>query len=101
LLENGCPQLEEGIDYKAMGLNRYRGLVIPLKYYLGMDDRNIATMLHTISPSVPPADNGISPADHGKSVPPPSPDKSKIPPLPTPSTKGKEKDNDESNVGGL
>jgi hypothetical protein len=25
LLDNGCPQLEEGIDYKAMGLQWYRG----------------------------------------------------------------------------
>jgi hypothetical protein len=94
LLDNDCPQLEEGIDYEAMGLKWYRGLVMPLSYYPGMDDRNHANRLHTISPSVPPADHGIP-------VPPPSPDKSKMLPPPTPSIKGKEKDKDESNVGGL
>jgi hypothetical protein len=94
LLDNDCPQLEEGIDYEAMGLKWYRGLVMPLSYYPGMDDRNHANRLHTISPSVPPADHGIP-------VPPPSPDKSKMLPLPTPSTKGKEQEKDESNVGGL
>jgi len=101
LLDNGCPQLEEGIDYEAMGLKWYRGLVMPLNYYPGMDDRNIANRLRTISPSVPPANHGIPSADHGISVPPPSPDKSKMPPPPTPSTKGKEMEKDESNVGGL
>jgi hypothetical protein len=50
LLDNGCPQLEEGIDYEAMGLKWYRGLVMPLSYYAGMDDRNIANRLSTISP---------------------------------------------------
>jgi len=30
LPENGYPQLQEGIDYEAMGLKWYRGLVIPL-----------------------------------------------------------------------
>jgi len=94
LLDNGCPQLEEGINYKAMGLKWYRGLVMPLTYYPGMDDRNNANRLHTISPSVPPADHGIP-------VPPPSPDKSKMLPPPTPPTKGKEKEKDGSNVGGL
>ena len=37
MLDNGCPQLEEGIDYKAMGLKLYRGLVMPPGYYPGMD----------------------------------------------------------------
>jgi hypothetical protein len=108
LLDNGCPQLEEGINYEAMGLKWYRGLVMPLSYYPGMDDCNLANRLRTISASVlpadhgiPPADYGIPPADHGISVPPPSPDTSKMLPPPTPSTKGKEKEKDESNVGGL
>ena len=101
LLDNGCPQLEEEIDYEAMGLKWYRGLVMPLSYYPGMDDRNIANRLRTISPSVPPADPGIPLADHGISVPPPSPEKSKILLPPTPSTKGKEKEKIESNVGVL
>jgi hypothetical protein len=108
LLHNGCPQLEEGINYEAMGLKWYRGLVMALRYYPGMDDCNNANWLRTISPSVPPADHGIppadhaiTPADHAISVRPPSPDKSKMLPPPTPSTKGKENENDESNVGGL
>ena len=92
LLDNGCPQLEEGIDYEAMGLKWYRGLVMPLGYYPSMDDRDHANRLRTISPSVPPADHEIP-------VPPPSPDKSKMLPPPTPPTKGKEKD--EGKVGGL
>jgi hypothetical protein len=29
-LDNGCPQLEDGIDYKATGLNWYPGLLMPL-----------------------------------------------------------------------
>jgi len=115
LLDNGCPQLEEGINYRAMGLKWYRGLVMPLSHYTGMDDGNNANWLRTISPSIPPAehgippadhgippaDHGIPPADHGLPVPPPSPDRSKMLPLPTPSIKGKEKENDESNIGGL
>jgi len=101
LLDNGCPQLEEGINYEAVGQKWYRGLVMPLSYYMGMDDRNNANRLRTIPPSVPPADHGIPPADHGIPVPPPSPDKSKMLPPPTPSIKGKEKEKDESNVGGL
>jgi hypothetical protein len=59
LLDNGCPQLEEGIDYEAMGLNWHWGLVMPLAYYTGMDDRNNTGRLCTISPSVLPADLGI------------------------------------------
>jgi hypothetical protein len=42
LFDKGCPQLEEGINYEAMGLKLYRGLVMPLSYYLGMDDCNNA-----------------------------------------------------------
>jgi len=93
LLDNGCPQLEDGIDYKAMGLKWYQGLVMPLGFYPGMDDRDHANQLHTISPSVPPA-------DHEMPIPPPSPNKSKMLPPPTPPTKGKEKEMDESNIGG-
>jgi hypothetical protein len=29
LWENGCPQLQEGIDCKTIGLKQYRGLVMP------------------------------------------------------------------------
>jgi hypothetical protein len=122
LLDNGCPQLEEGIKYEAVGLKWYPGLVMPLSYYPGMDDRNNANRLCTISPSVPPADHGIPPADHGIPpadhgippadhgippadhgipVPPQSPDKRMMLPPPAPSIKGKEKQKDESNVGGL
>jgi len=95
---------------------------MPLSYYPGMDDNNNANRLRTISPSVPPADHGIppadhgippadhgippadhviEPADHGIPIPPPSPDKSKMLTPPTPSITGKEKEKDESNVGGL
>jgi hypothetical protein len=74
---------------------------MPLSYNPGMDDCNNANRLRTISPSVPPADHGIPPADHGIFVPPPSPDKSKMLSPPTPSTKGKKKEQDESKVGGL
>jgi len=91
LIDNDCPQLEAWIDYKAMGLKRYRGLVMPLRYYIGMDDRNHADRLCTISPSLPPADHEIP-------VPPPSPDKRKILPPPTSPTKGKEQEKDGSNV---
>jgi len=108
LLDNGCPQLGGGINYEAMGLKWYRVLVMPLSYYTGMDDCNNAIRLRTISPSVPPAEHGIRPAhhgippaDHGLPVPPPSPDKTKMLPPPTQSIKGKEKEKDESNVGGL
>jgi len=108
LLDNCYPQLEEGINHEAMGLKLYRGLVMALSYYTGMDDHNNTNRVRTISPSVPPADHGIPPADHGIPpadhgipVPPPSPDKSKMLPPPTPSIKGKEKEKDESNVGGL
>jgi len=101
LLDNGGPQLEEGINNEAMGLKWYRVLVMPLSYYPGMDDRNNANWLRTISPSVPPADHGIPRADHGIPVPPPSPDKSKMFPPPTPSINGKETEKDASNVEGL
>jgi hypothetical protein len=49
MLDNGCRQLEEGINSEDMGLKLYRGLVIPLSYYPGMDDRNNANWLRTIS----------------------------------------------------
>jgi hypothetical protein len=94
LLENDCPQLEEGMDYKAMGLNWYWGLVMSLSYDPGMDDHNHANRLRTISPSVPPADHGIP-------VPLSSPNQSWMLPPRTASTKGKEKKKDESNIGGL
>jgi len=74
---------------------------MPLSYYLGMDDRNNTNRLPAMSPSVPPADHGIRPADHGISVPPPSHDQSNLLPPPIPLMKGKEKEKDESNVGGL
>ena len=101
LLDNGCLQLEEGINYKAIGLKWYRGLVMPLSYYPGMEDHNNANWLRTIPQSVPTADLGLSPATHWMSVPPPSPDRSKMLPPPSPSIKGNEKETDESNVGGL
>jgi hypothetical protein len=83
-----------------------------LSYYPGLDDHDNTNRLCTISPSVPPADHwilptdhgilpaghGIPPADHGISEPPPSPKESKMLPPPTPSTKGKENDKDETNV---
>jgi len=84
LLVNNCPQLQDGIDYEAMGLKWYRGLVMPLSYYPAMDDRNHANRRSTISPSVPPADHWIS-------VPPQSPNKSKKLPPPIPSTKEKKR----------
>jgi len=36
LLDDGCPQLEDGVDYEAMGLNWHWGLVMPLAYYPGI-----------------------------------------------------------------
>jgi len=94
LLDNDCPQLAEGIDYEAMGLKWDRGLVMPRRDDPGMDDRNHANRLRTISPPVPPANHEIP-------VPPPSPDNNKMLPPPTPPTKGKAKEKDESNVRGL
>jgi len=94
LLDNDYPQLEEGINYEAIGPKWYRGLVMPLRDYPGMDDCHHANRLRTISPSVPPSDPGIH-------VPPPSHDDSKMLPPPTPPTKGKEEEKDESNIGGL
>jgi len=104
---------------------------MPLMYYPGIDHHNNADRLHTISPSVPPADNGIPPAnhrtppadhatphadhgtppchhgmppaEHGTPVPPPSPHKCKMLPTPTAPTMitGMEQEQDGSNVGGL
>jgi len=81
LLDNGCPQLEEGIDYEAMGLKWYRGLVMPLGYYHSMDDSIHANQRDTIWPIVLPANNGIPPANPGIHIPPPSSDTSKTLPL--------------------
>jgi len=121
LLDYGCPQLKEGIDYEAMGLKWYGRLVLLLTDYPATDDRRNANALRILSPSVPPADHGIPPADnvtcsadrgtppadhgiprtnHRIPVPPPSADISKILPPPTPSSKGKEKEKNESNIGG-
>ena len=82
------------MNYEAMGLKYYRGIVMPLSYYLAIDDRNHDNRLRTISPSV-------SPADHEIPIPPPSTDKSKMLPLPTPPTKRKDNEKDGSNVGGF
>jgi hypothetical protein len=64
-----------------------------------MDIPNNANQLHTISPSVTPADHAILPADHGISVPPPSPNKSKMLPPLAPSTTYKENEQDEIKCG--
>jgi len=86
---------------------------MPLGYYPGMDDCNDTNQQDKISTSVPPAENGIptvdsgtppaehgiSPANHGLLVPPPSADKSKMLPPPTPSTKGKEEEKYGGNIG--
>jgi len=93
LLDHGCPQLEEGIDYEALGLNWYRAFAMRLSYFPGMDDCNHTNQLRTISSRVPPADHEIP-------VPPLSPDKSKMLPPPIPPNRGNEKENHESNVGG-
>jgi len=85
LVDISCPQLDEAIDFHAMGLKCYRGLVMPLGYYPGMDDRDHADRLRTVTPPAPPPDHGIL-------SPPRSPEKSKmISPQASP-TKGKEKD---------
>jgi hypothetical protein len=34
LLDNGYPQLAEGIDYEAMGLKSSQGWIMTLSYYL-------------------------------------------------------------------
>jgi len=96
LLDNGCPQLEEGIDYEARGLKWYQGLVIPHVYNPRMDDCNHTNRLHTISPSVPPANHKIP-------IPPPSADISNMLPPPTPLTKEMEleMEKDGSNIGEL
>jgi len=94
LLENGCPLLEEEIDCEGMGPKWYRGLSMPLRYYPGMDDRNHANWLHTISP-------WISPAKHEIPIPPPSTDMSKMLWSLSPPTKGKQKEMDECNVAGI
>jgi len=101
LLGNRCPQLEEGINSEAMGLKWYQGLLLPHTCYPGMGDHSNANPLRTVSPSIVPANHGIPPADHEIPVPPSSPDKSKMCPPPTSSNKGKEKENDVSNIGGL
>jgi len=38
--DNPCPQLHEGIRSKAMGVECYWGLVIPLNHYPVMHDYN-------------------------------------------------------------
>jgi hypothetical protein len=98
LLDNRCPQLEYGIDYEAMGVEYYRGLLRPRNYCPSRDDHNNANQIRHISRSVPPANHEIPRADHGISVPPPSPYKSEMLPLPIQSTMGKAKELYESNV---
>jgi hypothetical protein len=39
-LDNDYLLLEEGIDYDAISLKSYWGLVMPVSYYPGMDNRN-------------------------------------------------------------
>jgi hypothetical protein len=46
MLDDGCPQLEEGINYKDMGLKRYRGIVMAFGYSPGMDDRCLLALYH-------------------------------------------------------
>ena len=96
LLDIGCPQLEEGINYKFMGLKWYQGSLIQLGYYPGMNDSDYANWLRTISTSVPPA-------DHATTAPPPSPDTRKMLPSQTAPTKkaAKELEKDGSNIRGL
>jgi len=69
LLDNGCPQLEEEINYKAMGLKQFLQSLMPLGYHPHMDDCNHANQLCTISPSVPCANQKLP-------VPPLSPNMS-------------------------
>jgi hypothetical protein len=90
LLDNGFPRLDEGIDNAAIGVKCYWGSQIPLGYFPGITNRNNANRLHTISSSVPPADDGLLPADNGISIPPSSPDKGKMLPAPAPSANRKE-----------
>jgi hypothetical protein len=66
LLDNGCPQLEEGINYKAISLKWYQRFLMPPDLYPAMNDSDHANWHCTILPSVPPADD-VTP------VPPPSP----------------------------
>ena len=65
-----------------------------LSNYSGMNDCNNANQHHIITPYVPPANYGIP-------KPPPSPDKSKMLPPPTPVSKGEEKEKDCCNVGNI
>jgi len=99
LFDNVWHQMEEVIDYEAMGLKWFRGFVMPISYYPGMDDCDHTNQLHIISPSVPPDNQGTPPSNHVIPIPPPSPDKSKMLPPPTPPHNKKERDG--SNIGGL
>jgi len=94
LLDIGCPPVKEEIKYKDIGLKSYRGLVMPLSYYPSLVNCNHTNRLCTISPSVPPANHDIL-------FPPSSPDKSKMLPPPTPPTKWKTIEQDESTIGGF
>jgi len=95
LLDNGCPQLENAINYEAMGPKWYRVVVMHLNDYAGLDDHNHANQLHTISPSVPPTDHGIP-------IPHPSHSKSKMQSLQMTPTEGMEQEEemDGSIIGG-
>jgi len=92
LLDNSCTLLEKGINHEAISLKWYRGLVMSLGYYPGVDDHAHTNRLCTISPSVLLANHEIP-------IPPPSPNKHKMLPPPTPPLKGKEKETDGVNVG--
>jgi len=93
LLHYGCPQLDEGISYEAMGLKWYCGLLMSHTHYPGIDDCNNANRLRTISPLEPPANHEIP-------IPPPSTDKSKMLTTPTSPSKGEKKEKNESNIRG-
>jgi hypothetical protein len=97
LFNNGCPQLEAGINYKARDLLQYRGLVRRLGDYPCMDDCNHANHANRRGTT----SSSVLPADHEISVRPPFPDKRTMLPSPIPPTKTTEKRKDESNIGGL
>lgn len=79
-----------------MSLILYRGIVMPLSYYPGMEDHTDTNQLRSISPTVLLADNGIS-------MPPPFPDKRRMirprPPFAEETDRNMEKNG--SNIGEL
>jgi len=113
--DNCCPQLDEGIDTKLWVWNgagdmycdlltnlEWMTAIMPTNFVPSYNPYHLPTMGYRI-PTMQhrPLTMGYPPADYGIPVPPPSPNYPKMLPLPTPSTKGNEKEKNGHNIEGL